>query len=459
MATVTKIAQGLKSALTPFSVRTMLPRTGDVWMGSSLRGKHTLPPHATQSSIICQPPKDQAKAHLTLMEQYSAHNYHPLPVVIAEGQGIWVKDVNGKTYADMLGGFAACSFGHSNPRIIQAAKTQLDRITLTTRVFNNDQLGLYFQDLAQLCGMENVLAANGGAEAVETAIKLARKWGYEIKGVPHDQAVILVCTGNFHGRPISITGFSNDPNSRNNFGPYPAGFRHVPFGDAAAVETAMREDKNIVGILFEPIQGEAGVVIPPDGYIKSLRALCTEHNVLMIADEIQSGLGRTGKTFACDHEDVKPDVFILAKGLSGGLFPSSAVVSSRKIFSVIKPGQHGSTFGGNPLAAAVGREVISMLQEGTYQENSRNIGAIFASCVSRFSAIKEVRARGLWLGADLKPGFGTAQEMKEKLMQEGVLCKEAKTSTLRFSPALSMTLDELHWVLERMERVLDRNEN
>ena len=320
------------------------------------------------------PGEDVASDDLRALSQaHSAHNYHPLPIVISEAEGAWVTDAEGRRYLDMLAAYSALNFGHRHPALIAAAQRQLDRVTLVSRAFDHDQFGLFCAELADLAGMEMVLPMNTGAEAVETAIKTARKWGYEVKGVPADEAVIVAFDSNFHGRTTTIISFSTDPDARASFGPYTPGFRVVPYGDAEALAGAM--DANVVGVLIEPIQGEAGVVVPPPGYLAAVRELCTAHGALMIADEIQSGLGRTGATFACEHEGVRPDMYLLGKALGGGIVPVSAVVSSHAILGVFQPGQHGSTFGGNPLACAVAREVIALLATGEYQERSAKLGA------------------------------------------------------------------------------------
>jgi ornithine--oxo-acid transaminase len=304
---------------------------------------------------------------------HSAHNYHPLPVVIADAEGAWVTDVNGRRYLDMLAAYSAINFGHRHPRLVAAAQRQLERVTLVSRAFQHDQFGPFCAELAAMAGMEMVLPMNTGAEAVETAIKTARKWGYEVKGVPADQAVIIAFEGNFHGRTTTIISFSTDPDARDNYGPYTPGFRLVPYGDAEALAAAM--DDRVVGVLVEPVQGEAGVIVPPAGFLTRVRELCTQWDALMIADEIQSGLGRTGTTFACEHEDVVPDMYVLGKALGGGIVPVSAVVSSAAVLGVFKPGQHGSTFGGNPLACAIAREVIAMLNTGEFQERPSTAAA------------------------------------------------------------------------------------
>jgi len=310
-------------------------------------------------------PKLGSAALIELVERHSAHNYHPLPVVVALAEGAWVTDVEGKRYLDMLSAYSALNFGHRHPDLIRAAKEQLDRVTLTSRAFHHDLFGPFCEQLAELCGTDMVLAMNSGAEAVETALKTARRWGYDVKGVPEGRAKIVVCDGNFHGRTITIVGFSSDPSATGGFGPFTPGFVSIPYGDAGALATAL-EDPDVVAFLVEPIQGEAGVVIPPAGYLREVRRLCTERNVLFIADEIQTGLGRTGTTFACDHEDVRPDVYLLGKALGGGILPVSAVVSRADVLGVFRPGEHGSTFGGNPIACAVGLEVLRLLRTGEY---------------------------------------------------------------------------------------------
>jgi ornithine--oxo-acid transaminase len=391
---------------------------------------------------------------MKLVDQYSAHNYHPLEVVVAKGEGVWVEDPEGKRYLDMLAAYSAVNFGHGHPGLIGAAKAQLDRVTLTSRAFHNDQLGLFCQELAELCGQESVLPMNTGAEAVETAIKTARKWGYTKKGVPADQAKIIVCDGNFHGRTTTIVSFSTDPQARDGFGPFTPGFEVVPYGDLEALEQAIDEDT--VGFLVEPIQGEGGVVIPPDGFLKEALALCQQKQVLFIADEIQAGLGRSGRTFACDWEDVKPDILILGKALGGGIMPISAVVSSREIMSVFKPGDHGSTFGGNPLACAVAREAIRILQTHEVQRNAFELGAYMREELDRhqFSCIKEIRSRGLWFGIELHTDRGGAHKVCQRLMKEGILAKGTHEHTIRLAPPLVISHDECDWALERLTKVL-----
>ena len=384
-----------------------------------------------------------------LTQAHSAHNYHPLPIVIAEAQGAWVTDAEGRRYLDMLAAYSALNFGHRHPALIAAAQRQLDRVTLVSRAFDHDQFGLFCAELADLAGMEMVLPMNTGAEAVETAIKTARKWGYEVKGVPADEAVIIAFEGNFHGRTTTIISFSTDPDARASFGPYTPGFRVVPYGDADALAAAM--DPNVVGVLIEPIQGEAGVVVPPPGYLAAVRQLCTAHGALMIADEIQSGLGRTGATFACEHDGVRPDIYLLGKALGGGIVPVSAVVSSRAILGVFQPGQHGSTFGGNPLACAVGREVIALLATGEYQERSAKLGAHLHDRLSALprDVVRQVRGRGLWAGVEFTslPGRVAC----ERLAAHGVLAKDTHGSAIRLAPPLMISEPDLDWGLDQLE--------
>ena len=387
-----------------------------------------------------------------LSQAHSAHNYHPLPIVIAEAEGAWVTDADGRRYLDMLAAYSALNFGHRHPALIAAAQRQLDRVTLVSRAFDHDQFGLFCAELADLAGMEMVLPMNTGAEAVETAIKTARKWGYEVKGVPADQAVIVAFEGNFHGRTTTIISFSTDPDARASFGPYTPGFRVVPYGDADALAAAM--DPNVVGVLIEPIQGEAGVVVPPPGYLAAVRELCTAHGALMIADEIQSGLGRTGATFACEHEGVRPDMYLLGKALGGGIVPVSAVVSSRAILGVFQPGQHGSTFGGNPLACAVGREVITLLATGEYQERSAKLGAHLHDRLSALprDVVSRVRGRGLWAGVEFTSLPGRV--VCERLAAHGVLAKDTHGTAIRLAPPLMISEPDLDWGLDQIEAAI-----
>ncbi len=391
---------------------------------------------------------------LDLVENFGAHNYHPLPIVVARAEGIWVEDPEGKRYMDMLAAYSAVNFGHGHPGLIAAAKSQLDRVTLTSRAFHNDQLGPFCAELAELCGMEAVLPMNTGAEGVETAIKTARKWGYQKKGVAADAAKIIVCDGNFHGRTTTIISFSTDEQARGGFGPYTPGFEIIPYGDADALANAI--DANTVAFLVEPIQGEAGVIIPPDGFLTRAQEICREKNVLFIADEIQSGLGRTGKTFACEWEDLKPDVYILGKALGGGIMPVSAVVTSKEIMSVFTPGDHGSTFGGNPLSCAVAREAIRILKTGELQQHAAEMGVHMVNELQSagLTIVEEIRGRGLWIAIEIKKSAGGARGYCEKLMAEGMLCKETHEHTIRFAPPLVIQETELEWALERIAKVL-----
>jgi ornithine--oxo-acid transaminase len=374
--------------------------------------------------------------HIELTETYAAHNYHPLPVVIASGEGAWVTDVDGRRYLDCLAGYSALNFGHSHPRLVEVAREQVSKLTLTSRAFYNDQLGPFSQALSELTGKEMILPMNSGAEAVETAIKVSRKWGYQVKGVHESQATIIAMEGNFHGRTTTIVSFSTDPDATIGYAPYTPGFRLVPYGDFDALAAAV--DETTVAILLEPVQGEAGVIIPPEGYLQHVRALCRDRNVLMVADEIQSGLARTGRTFACDHEDVVPDMYILGKALGGGLYPVSAVAADRDVLGVITPGTHGSTFGGNPLAAAIGLEVVTMLQTGEFQERAAKLGEQLYDGLAGLvgHGIDAVRARGLWAGVDIAPDHLTGREVTEALLGKGVLAKEAHGQTVRLAPPI-----------------------
>jgi ornithine--oxo-acid transaminase len=396
----------------------------------------------------------RTEEQIELVERSTASNYHPLPVVVAEAEGCWVTDVEGKRYLDMLAAYSALNFGHRHPELIAVAKDQLDRLTLTSRAFHNDQMGPFLRDLAELCDMDMALPMNSGAEAVETALKAARKWGYEVKGVAPDRAKVIVCAGNFHGRTITIVSFSTDEGSRDNFGPHTPGFEVVPYGDGDALEAAIDEDT--VAFLVEPIQGEAGVILPPEGYLRRARELCTERNVLLIADEIQTGLGRTGTTFAVEHEGVRPDVFILGKALAGGIVPLSAVVADREVLGVFRPGQHGSTFGGNPLACAIGRRVIALLRTGEVQDTSKRLGEYLRSALTDadLPTVEEIRCRGLWAGIQLVPDGRPARRAAERLLREGVLAKDTHESTLRLAPPLVISQEELEWGLERILPVL-----
>jgi len=395
----------------------------------------------------------ESQTHIGLTEAYAAHNYHPLPVVLASGEGAWVTDVEGRRYLDCLAGYSALNFGHSHPRLVERAREQVGTLTLTSRAFYNDQLGLFARDLAELTGKDMILPMNSGAEAVETAIKVARKWGYLVKGVPENQATIVAMEGNFHGRTTTIVSFSTDAVATAGYAPYTPGFRLVPYGDFAALEAAV--DENTVAVLLEPIQGEGGVIIPPEGYLQRVRALCNSTRTLMMADEIQSGLARTGATFACDHEDVVPDVYILGKALGGGLYPVSAIAADGDVLEVITPGTHGSTFGGNPLAAAIGREVVGMLQTGEFQQRARDLGARLDAGLSALvgQGLDEVRTRGLWAGIDVSPGLTTGRHVCEQLLDQGILAKEAHGQTVRLAPPLVATEDDIDLLTEAFRTI------
>lgn len=383
-----------------------------------------------------------------------AHNYHPLPVVVARAEGVWVEDVEGRRYLDMLAGYSALNFGHRHPALIDAAHRQLDQLTLTSRAFHNDRLAGFAEALAGLTGLDMVLPMNTGAEAVESGIKVARKWAYDVKGVPADRATIVVAGGNFHGRTTTIVGFSDDEEARAGFGPFAPGFRTVPYNDLAALEAAV--DETTAAVLIEPIQGEAGVLIPDDGYLTGVRELTRRTGCLFIADEIQSGLGRTGTTLAVEHESVVPDVLLLGKALGGGIVPVSAVVARREVLGVLGPGQHGSTFGGNPLAAAVGSAVIELLATGEFQRRAAELGERLRTGLSALTGkgVTGFRSRGLWAGVDIDPALGTGREISERLMKEGVLVKDTHGSTIRLAPPLTITAEELDAALGSLARVL-----
>ncbi|MFJ8564950.1 ornithine--oxo-acid transaminase [Streptomyces sp. NPDC093514] len=388
-------------------------------------------------------------------DAHSAHNYHPLPLVVASAEGAWMTDVEGRRYLDMLAGYSALNFGHGNRRLIDAARAQLERVTLTSRAFHHDRFAEFCTELAALCGKEMVLPMNTGAEAVETAVKTARKWGYEVKGIPDGHAKIVVAADNFHGRTTTVVSFSTDHDARDHFGPYTPGFEIVPYGDLTALAHAVTE--NTVAVLLEPIQGEAGVLVPPAGYLRGVRELTRERNVLFMADEIQSGLGRTGRTFACEHEGVVPDVYILGKALGGGVVPVSAVVADRDVLGVFRPGQHGSTFGGNPLACAVALEVIAMLRTGEFQGRATELGEHLHRELNLLvggGAVTAVRGRGLWAGVDIDPSRGTGREISEKLMELGVLVKDTHGSTIRIAPPLVISKEDLDWGLSQLRSVL-----
>jgi ornithine--oxo-acid transaminase len=395
-----------------------------------------------------------SSGYIALDETYAAHTYHPLPVVLSAGEGAWVTDVDGRRYLDCLAGYSALNFGHGNPAIIAAAREQLDRLTLTSRAFHHDLLGEFARELTELGGFEAMLPMNSGAEGVETALKLARKWGYEVKGVAPEQASIVVAKNNFHGRTVSIISFSSDPDAKRNFGPYTPGFRAVDFGDANAIADAI--DDTTVAVLIEPIQGEAGVIIPPEGYLRAVRDVCTRAGVPFMADEIQSGLGRTGRTFACDHEGVRPDVLILGKALGGGVMPVSAVLADWSVMGVLKPGEHGSTFGGNPLACAVGRAVVGLLQTGEFQERATVLGAQLRERLEALvgHGVVAVRCRGLWAGVDVDPALGTGRAVCEALLRRGVLAKDTHGSTIRLAPPLVVTSSDIDLAVDALAGAL-----
>ncbi|NGN70018.1 ornithine--oxo-acid transaminase [Streptomyces sp. A7024] len=395
--------------------------------------------------------QDQIRA----ADAHSAHNYHPLPVVIASAEGAWVTDVEGERYLDMLAGYSALNFGHGNRRLLDAARDQLERVTLTSRAFHHDRFADFCTQLAAMCGKDMVLPMNTGAEAVETAVKTARKWGYRVKGVPEGRAKIVVAENNFHGRTTTIVSFSTDPEARADYGPYTPGFEIVPYGDLDALRAAVDDDT--VAVLLEPIQGEAGVLVPPPGYLAGVRELTAARGVLFMADEIQSGLGRTGRTFACEHEGVVPDVYILGKALGGGVVPVSAVVADRDVLGVFHPGEHGSTFGGNPLACAVGLEVVAMLRTGEFQQRATELGDHLHAELGLLTGngpVREVRGRGLWAGVDIDPSYGTGRELSEKLMARGVLVKDTHGSTIRIAPPLVISKEDLDWGLDQLRAVL-----
>lgn len=408
-----------------------------------------MPRHRTEHTLTF------TQDSIAAAEEHSAHNYHPLPVVVATAEGAWMTDVEGRRYLDMLAGYSALNFGHGNRRLIDAAKAQLERVTLTSRAFHHDRFAEFCTELAALCGKDMVLPMNTGAEAVETAVKTARKWGYRVKGVPDGRAKIVVADNNFHGRTTTIVSFSTDPEARADYGPYTPGFEIVPYGDLAALEAAV--DENTVAVLLEPIQGEAGVLVPPAGYLAGVRRLTAERNVLFMADEIQSGLGRTGKTFACEHEDVVPDVYILGKALGGGVVPVSAVAASREVLGVYRPGEHGSTFGGNPLACAVALEVVAILKSGEFQQRATELGEHLhheLGLLAGTGAVEAVRGRGLWAGVDIAPAHGTGRQISERLMDRGVLVKDTHGSTIRIAPPLMISKEDLDWGLDQLRAVL-----
>ena len=395
-----------------------------------------------------------AKNLIDLEDNYSAHIYHPLDVVLTRGAGIWVWDVEGNKYMDFLASYSAVNQGHCHPKIVEALIKQSRELALISRAFRSDQLGPFCKELCELTGFDKVLPMNTGAEAVETAIKAARKWGYKVKGVPDGKAEILVFGNNFHGRTTTIVGFSPEPQYKEDFGPFAPGFTLLPFGDIEAVRQAI--NPNVVAILIEPIQGEGGIIVPPAGYFKGLRELCDEHDVLLVADEIQSGLGRTGKLFAYEHEGIRPDMVTIGKALSGGMYPVSALLANDTVMGLFRAGDHGSTYGGNPVAAAVARTALRVLVEEGMIENSAALGSYLMERLSQLDSdfVKEIRGRGLWVGIELRKEAGGARRFCEQLMRDGVLCKETHEHVIRLAPPLTITRDELDWALERVERVL-----
>jgi ornithine--oxo-acid transaminase len=391
---------------------------------------------------------------MELAETWSAHNYHPLPVVIARGEGVWMHDVDGNRYMDMLSAYSALNQGHRHPRIVQALKDQADRVTLTSRAFHNELFGPFCETLCRLAGQEMALIMNSGAEAVETAIKTVRKWGYQVKRVPQDRAEIIVCRDNFHGRTTTIVGFSSEDQYREDFGPFGAGFRMIPYDDIPALEKAIAPDT--VAFLVEPIQGEAGILIPSDGYMRKAQEVCRRHRVLLVADEIQTGFGRTGRMFCCDHDGVKPDLYVVGKALGGGLLPVSAVVGMRAALGLFRPGDHGSTFGGNPLACAVGLAALDVLVTERLAERAAETGAYFMQRLRALGSprVREVRGRGLLIGVEIRKEHGKARPYCEKLMELGILAKETHDQVIRFAPPLVITREEADWALERIANVL-----
>jgi len=393
--------------------------------------------------------------YITLEEEYGAHNYLPLDVVITRGEGVWVYDVDGKKYLDCLSAYSALNQGHVHPKILNALLEQAKKVTLTSRAFRNDQLPLLYKELSEMTGYEMSLPMNSGAEAVETAIKLARKWAYRVKGVPRHQAEIITAAGNFHGRTTTLVSFSTDPLYRDDFGPFTPGFVTVPYGDVSAVENAI--NKNTAAVLLEPIQGEGGVIIPPAGYLKKVSDICKKNNVLFIADEIQTGLARTGKLFACEHEGVRPDLTIIGKALGGGFYPVSAVLADKPILGLFTPGEHGSTFGGNPLAAAVSRAALAVIRDEKLAQRAEQMGTYFMEQLAEIPSphVKEVRGKGLLIGVELKPSAGGARRFCEALQGKGILAKETHENVIRFAPPLIIEKSEIDWALPSIREVLN----
>lgn len=406
------------------------------------------------NSVVIYCTNMNTQQYIELEEQYGAHNYHPLDIVLTRGEGVWVYDVDGNRYLDCLSSYSAVNQGHVHPKILKALQEQAARLTLTSRAFRNDQLPLFYKELSELTGYDMSLPMNSGAEAVESAIKLARKWAYQVKGIPRYQAEIIVCENNFHGRTVSIVSFSTEPLYRDDFGPFTPGFVIVPYGDAEAISRAV--NPNTAAIMIEPIQGEAGVIVPPSGYLQQVRKTCTENNILMIADEIQTGLGRTGRLFACEHEQVRADITIIGKALAGGFYPVSAVLADKDIMELFTPGEHGSTFGGNPLGMAAARAALRVIQEEELIENSDRLGTYFQEQLAEIPSphVYEVRGKGLLIGVELKPSAGGARRFCEALSKQGILAKETHQNVIRFAPPLVITQETLDWALPRIRSVL-----
>ena len=406
------------------------------------------------TTATAAPVSSPTARYLEEAERFSAHNYHPLPVVLDRGEGSWVRDVDGNRYLDMLSSYSALNQGHRHPAILKAAREQLDRLTLTSRAFHNDQMGPFLRELCEASGFDAALPMNTGAEAVETAIKMVRKWGYQVRGVPDGQAEIIVCEDNFHGRTTTIVGFSSEAQYREGFGPFTPGFRLVPYGDVEALRRAI--GPNTVGFMVEPIQGEAGVVVPPDGYLRETAALCRDNGVAFVADEIQTGLGRTGRLFCCDWEDVRPDVLVVGKALGGGVYPVSAVIADAEFMDVFRPGDHGSTFGGNPLGAAVGRASLRVILDDDLSRRSDELGSWFMERLRRIASphVEEVRGKGLLIGVVIKESSGPARPFCEALQERGILAKETHHQIVRFAPPLTVARDDLEAALVEIEAVL-----
>lgn len=407
---------------------------------------------ATEQTAASKSTGASAK-EIKLTEKYSAHNYHPIPVVISKGEGVWVWDVDGRKYMDMLSAYSALNQGHRHPRIVEALKSQADLLTLTSRAFYNDRMGSFSKKLCELSGMDKCLMMNSGAEAVETAIKMCRKWAYNLKKVPEGKAEIIVCENNFHGRTTTIVSFTTEKQYQRGFGPFTPGFKAIPYGDADALEAAITD--NTAAFLVEPIQGEGGVIVPPDGYLKRAREVCSANNVLLMTDEIQTGLGRTGKLFCYEHEGILPDVIIIGKALSGGFLPVSAALASDEIMGVFQPGDHGSTFGGNPLACVVGSVALDVILDEKLPENSAAMGEYFMSKLNALDSphVREVRGKGLLIGVEVKPESGVARKFTEELMNLGILAKETHEQVVRFAPPLVIKREEIDWAMERISKV------